>query len=539
MIKTLSSFLLSALALFITVNSYGQAVYSGSVTLNGPQNITLDVFVDPTADTVQIIHSGPINKWRGIGFGASSMPNTYAIITDGNGSIEERKLAGNASGTVLTNSLLSSSHSVSGTIATTTLTRSLSGLTADHFTFAGGAATISIIWAYGNGVSLAYHAGRGASTITLTQDCTNGITTNTINPVVCSTYTSNSGITYDSTGLYVETFTNAIGCDSLLTIDLTINNSFDSIQVSACGEYTAPSGALYSVSGNYNDTIANAAGCDSIIAIELAILNTESTIDIIGCGTSVFSSSGNQTWTMPGIYTDTIPNAAGCDSIITINLTFGQPSTLDLTITACDEYTSASGFTYTVSGLYTETFLNASGCDSTVNLDLTIVDLDSTVNITFNDPNFPNHIGEVLTAHQAGVSYQWIDCNNNNTGISGEVNQSFAPANPGSYAVVVSDGNCSDTSACQTVTLLSVTENSLAAVRVFPNPSEGLVSVALLKGSDVTAIQIFTITGQLVQSMKVNNETLLSFNLPNEQGVYFAKLISNSGLVRTVKLMKL
>ncbi|MCH2022805.1 MAG: T9SS type A sorting domain-containing protein, partial [Saprospiraceae bacterium] len=35
--------------------------------------------------------------------------------------------------------------------------------------------------------------------------------------------------------------------------------------------YTAPSGAIYTVSGIYNDTIPNAAGCDSIITIDLTL----------------------------------------------------------------------------------------------------------------------------------------------------------------------------------------------------------------------------------------------------------------------------
>jgi hypothetical protein len=90
------------------------------------------------------------------------------------------------------------------------------------------------------------------------------------------------------------------------------------------GTYTVPSGdETYSVSGIYNDTIANAGGCDSIITINLTIKNnTTATIDTISCAASYTVPSGDETYTVAGTYMDTIPNAAMCDSILTINLSF-------------------------------------------------------------------------------------------------------------------------------------------------------------------------------------------------------------------------
>ncbi|WP_170265193.1 hypothetical protein, partial [Salibacter halophilus] len=69
---------------------------------------------------------------------------------------------------------------------------------------------------------------------------------------------------------------------------------------------------------------------------------------------------------------DTIPNAAGCDSIMTINVTINQPTTSTITTTACGSYAAPSGQILTTSGTYTDVIANAAGCDSTITINLTI-----------------------------------------------------------------------------------------------------------------------------------------------------------------------
>ncbi len=80
------------------------------------------------------------------------------------------------------------------------------------------------------------------------------------------------GTTYTTSGQYVHMMNNVAGCDSTITLDLTINESTAStIAPVACEVYTSPEGNEYTTSGVYNDTIANAAGCDSVITINLTI----------------------------------------------------------------------------------------------------------------------------------------------------------------------------------------------------------------------------------------------------------------------------
>jgi hypothetical protein len=56
--------------------------------------------------------------------------------------------------------------------------------------------------------------------------------------------------------------------------------------------------------------------------------------------------------------------------------------------------------------------------------------------------------GFTLTANQAGASYQWIDCANGDTAITGATSQSYVAILNGDYAVQVSLNSCIDTSSC-------------------------------------------------------------------------------------------
>lgn len=102
-------------------------------------------------------------------------------------------------------------------------------------------------------------------------------TTHTFSTSACSTYTVPSGDeTYIASGTYMDTIPNAALCDSVLTINLTIlQPTTNTISPSACAQYTVPSGdETYMASGTYMDTIPNHLGCDSILTINLTIVTS-------------------------------------------------------------------------------------------------------------------------------------------------------------------------------------------------------------------------------------------------------------------------
>ena len=197
----------------------------------------------------------------------------------------------------------------------------------------------------------------------------------------CGPYTwAVNGLNYTQSGVYTETIANAAGCDSTITLNLTIKDATSSSEtVSQCGPYTwAVNGLNYTQSGVYTETIANAAGCDSTITLNLTIKDATSSSETVSqCGAYIWAVNG-QNYTQSGIYTETIANAAGCDSTITLNLTIKDATSSSETVSQCGAYTWAvNGMNYTQSGIYTEVIANAAGCDSTITLNLTIKDATS------------------------------------------------------------------------------------------------------------------------------------------------------------------
>ena len=86
----------------------------------------------------------------------------------------------------------------------------------------------------------------------------------------CESYTWN-GNTYTSSGTYEYLTTNAMGCDSTVTLNLTINNSSTHrIYETACESYTWK-GNKYTSSGTYKYVTTNAMGCDSTVTLVLSI----------------------------------------------------------------------------------------------------------------------------------------------------------------------------------------------------------------------------------------------------------------------------
>ena len=212
-----------------------------------------------------------------------------------------------------------------------------------------------------------YHGDLDVHSIKL-YDCKNGYNSNSqMKITACDFYTLNNQ-TYTSTGIYTQVIPNSFGCDSLITLNLTINKSSSKIiDTAICNSYTL-NGQVYTLSGTYTQLIPNSVGCDSIITINLVNKQSSSELVITACDSFLLNGISYRT---SGFYNQIIKNTAGCDSTINLDLTIKKSSSSKLKITACDFYTLNSQ-TYTSTGIYTQVIPNLVGCDSIITLSLTI-----------------------------------------------------------------------------------------------------------------------------------------------------------------------
>ncbi len=224
-------------------------------------------------------------------------------------------------------------------------------------------------------------------------------------PLIASV--DNAGvITGLANGTVTITYTEDNGCSATQVVNV-IPTTSNTIVVTACNSYTSPSSNYtWTTSGIYQDTLTNANGCDSVLTIDLTINNSNSnSISVTACN-SYTSPSSNYTWTTSGVYQDTLTNSNGCDSVLTITLTINTSTSNSITETACYSYTSPSmNYTWTTSGVYQDTLTSANGCDSVLTINLTIY--DSTSN-TINILNCPSDINKTCVGG-SGKKVYWND----------------------------------------------------------------------------------------------------------------------------------
>lgn len=131
----------------------------------------------------------------------------------------------------------------------------------------------------------------------------------------------------------------------------------------------------YTTTDRHVTTLPGFAGCDSVVVLDLMVVDVlRETADVTICAEAVYPQ-GDNVYNQAGTYVDTIPSVLGCDSIVTLNLSFAEPLTGDTSVAIC------AGDTFELGGVkfYENsndfvTIPAANGCDSTVNVDVIVLD---------------------------------------------------------------------------------------------------------------------------------------------------------------------
>ena len=142
-----------------------------------------------------------------------------------------------------------------------------------------------------------------------------------------------------------------------------------------------------------------------------------------------------------------------------------------------------------------------------------------------------------LTAVEAGLSYQWLDCDNSFAPITGETDQSFTAESNGNYAVEISNDECSEVSDCFTISTVSVHEASMNnSLTVYPNPGNGTFFIEF---GEMTQADILVrdIAGRIVYRINNIATALHEFQLNGAAGVYLLE-VNTPQKRQTFKLIK-
>lgn len=154
----------------------------------------------------------------------------------------------------------------------------------------------------------------------------------------------------------------------------------------------------------------------------------------------------------------------------------------------------------------------------------------------FQVPNATVNVnGNILTAQTAGATYQWVDCNNNFAPIPNAIQQAFSPTSNGSYALIISNPFCSDTSACQTITTIGINDQDFLAqsIRMLPNPADDYTLVSFPDFIEATSLVITDMAGRNFGYTSVlGNEKKVPLAVGHlSAGIYILQLIHSTGVI--------
>ena len=326
--------------------------------------------------------------------------------------------------------------------------------------------------------------------------------------------------------VYKQKLQSGIGCDSTVILNVTVNKKqYENVEATICqGSYYEFNGVKYYTNTIQSDTLPAANGCDSIVTLYLTvnpILEGE-TLVVNRCpdDPAYYFTEKYPALTEDGIYTDTVQNNDGCDSIASVQIINREEAYTFFRAAICQgevydvypfgglrnpgDYSTPGG----EQGLHT-----IYGCDSIVTLHLLVATPTDEQTFMLEDSIAVNNLPYVLNdveilplGTEVGVYTRTINLN------CGEANLVITVGYPQS--------------------INNTFVNSLA---VMPNPAQVGEPIRILGSFDDATVEVTSATGALVYTAQnlINPITIPGMPVA---GVYLIRLREN-GRIYQAKLM--
>jgi len=286
--------------------------------------------------------------------------------------------------------------------------------------------------------------------------------------------------TPNATATYTVTGTNANGCTNTAQTTVTVN-ALPTVNAGAnqtvCAGLTATLNGSGAVGYAWNNNVQNGVP---------------------------FTPNATQTYTVTGT------DANGCQGTDQVLVTVASQTTSSITQAACLTY-ELNGQVYNQSGVYTQTLVNAQGCDSILTLNLTINGLPSIPVVNVGGDNL------LSTPAVANTTYQWVYCPSG-LSISNQNDTSYLPNVNGSYAVEASNACGTVVSECVIIDNMGIEEVNNPLV-IYPNPTPNVLYVQGISATE-TNYHLFDNQSKLLLEGKLTSiaNAISLFELPS--GLY-------------------
>jgi gliding motility-associated-like protein len=368
----------------------------------------------------------------------------------------------------------------------------------------------------------------------------NGLNDPTIsNPVVSIVNNGTSPISQTYT-VQTTLLSNPTSCPSNDNVTVTINpilTSYVNASICAGSSYTV-GGQSFSSSGNFQVIIPDGNSCDSIIQLTLTVnpaLSSNQVLQI--CQGSNYNFYG-QTLNSPGNYTHVLQTVAGCDSLITLTLSFLPISSSSMQEEICaGETFTFLGQNLSVTGSFPFTIPSANGCDSIITVSLLVNPIPPAPSLSNNSPlKCP---GDLLTLSAVNIPngvYNWSGpANFTSNQVENSLNAEIE--NIGIYTATVSLNGCISPESQINVLIENIfTFNDFDFPNVITADGDGVNDSLNINDYFNTCLPfelfIYNRWGNLVFE-QVSNELPFTGKTKNgqdlQQGIYLFKLIYENG----------
>ena len=340
-------------------------------------------------------------------------------------------------------------------------------------------------------------------------------------------------------GLYTNVTTTTSQCQALSTVEVLnlvinppITTSFEAVH---CDSYVW-NGVEYTASGQYEHHFLTQVGCDSLVTMNLTIEHIETHVQDNGCDSYEWFGT---TYATSGQYQHLLQTSHGCDSLVVMDIDIHRSETTHESSVACDQF-EWRDTVYTESGIY-EHFEGQTihGCDSVCVLDLTInrtpqVEILGYTQVAYSSNQWPGiyHYYVMDSTLLEPGSITW-SCSNSDW--------VFVP---------VSDFHCMVIAKSQGTSLLSIETNTSVGcnttasleinatafgvedeeemgILLFPNPAQTEVTVS---APGLSHVRVFNVIGRIVKELPIDRSDTVMLNVGDlPQGLYFVEIMSSFG----------